>query len=416
MIGLRRLFLLVGIVIPALAAPVDKLAAEIVPNKYIITLKPGVSVSDIDTHLNWVRDVHARSLSRRDTVGIENLYSIRDFNAYAGTFDAATINEIRHSDQASSPSILNVSQVAAVEQDKVWRLLDEADYVSNLATQKEAPWGLGSISHKKPHFTDYVYNSNAGQGTFAYLVDTGVRTTHVEFEGRAVFGYNAYPSSDNNDNYGHGTHTAGTIGGKTYGVAKKATVVAIKVFDTGSSTTAIVMDGFNWAVKNITDSGRQDVSVISMSLGGPQSDAFNAAVKAAYNSGVLSVVAAGNDGVDAKDSSPASAPEAITVGAIDVDNTRPYWSNTGTIVDIFAPGVDVLSSWNENDTDSLLLDGTSMATPHVAGLVLYLKSVDKANAKAAAVAAKVKSLGTKGVVQSGGTGSPNLIAYNGNGA
>ncbi|KAK3376533.1 oryzin precursor [Lasiosphaeria ovina] len=404
MVGLWRFSLLAGIVAftPVLSAPLDKLSPEIIPGKYIVTLKPGVSLSDIRTHLNWVTDVHSRSLSRRDSKGVENVYSIRDFNAYAGSFDAATISEIQRSDQ-----------VAAVEPDKVWRLYDD---VGSLATQKGAPWGLGSISHKKPNFTDYVYDSAAGQGTYAYIVDTGIRTTHVEFEGRAQLGYNAYPGSDFVDNYGHGTHTAGTIGSRAYGVAKKSTLISVKVFDTGSSTTAIVLDGYTWAVKNITASGRADTSVISMSLGGPYSEAFNTAVHNAFADGVLSVVAAGNDGVDANSTSPASAPDAITVGAIDVTNTRAYWSNFGALVDIFAPGVNVLSCWNENDTDSLEEDGTSMATPHIAGLVLYLKSVDKAaNAKAAAITAKIKSLATKGVVQSAGTGSPNMIAYNGNG-
>lgn len=154
-----------------------------------------------------------------------------------------------------------------------------------------------------------------------------------------------------------------------------------------------------------------------MSLGGPASEAFNTAVANAYKSGVLSVVAAGNDGIDAKNVSPASAPEAITVGAIDIVNQKPWWSNYGESVDIFAPGVDVLSCWTESDTDAILLEGTSMATPHVAGLVLYLKSIDGvANSKVEDVVANLKGLGTKGVVVAGGEGSPNLLAYNGNGA
>ncbi|KAK3688973.1 oryzin precursor [Podospora appendiculata] len=397
------LLVIAGTLLPVIASPVNRRARDVIPNKYIVTLKPGVSTSDINTHLDWVSVVHSRSTARRDTTGVDKVFNINEFNAYAGTFDAATIDVIRNSDQ-----------VAAVEPDQVWRLFEDVDAIT---TQKGAPWGLGSISHKKPNYTDYLYDAAAGKGTYAYIVDTGLKIEHVEFEGRAKLGYNAYPDSDFVDNYGHGTHTAGTIGSKSYGVAKKATLISVKVFDTGSSSTSIVLDGYSWAVKNITASNRADVSVISMSLGGGYSEAFNTAVENAFKSGVVSVVAAGNDGADAKDTSPASAPDAITVGAIDVANTKPDWSNFGALVDVFAPGVNVLSTWIDSNTSTAYLDGTSMATPHVAGLVLYLKSLDKAaNAKAAAVSAKVKSLGTKGVVQSRGDGSPNLIAYNGNGA
>ncbi len=309
-----------------------------------------------------------------------------------------------------------------------------------LVTESGAPWGLGSISHKTPNHTDYVYDSAAGAGTYAYLVDTGINDAHVEFEGRASKGYNAYPNSDFVDNLGHGTHTAGTIGSKTYGVAKKANLIAVKVFDSGSvrtpffsifsaevkcrrltppqSTTAIVMDGYNWAVNDAITKGRAASSVISMSLGGPRSDAFNSAVEAAFQSGVVSVVAAGNDDSDASSTSPASAPSAITVGAIDNTNGRAWFSNFGTVLDIFAPGVDVLSTWtgpNNNETDTI--SGTSMATPHVAGLVLYLKSVDPTGlASSTAVTQKLLTLAQSGAVSDPGTGSPNVLAYNGNGA
>ena len=287
---------------------------------------------------------------------------------------------------------------------------------------------------------------------YAYVIDTGISTTHVEFESgtRAVLGYNAYPDSEFLDVVGHGTHVSCTIASGSYGVAKKATVVAVKVFDAGSvsfpppnipsslfwrwlrlifvkkkSTTSIVLDGYTWAVRNITSSvpGRADTSVINMSLGGPYSEAVNSAVGTAFRThGVVTVVAAGNNGNDAKNASPASAPEAVTVGAVDVANKRPDWSNYGPLVDIFAPGVEVLSCWRgETGTESLVLDGTSMATPHVSGLVLYLKSLGGGgtvgSGKAAvAVVERLKGIATGGVVTAPGKGSPNLLAYNGNGA
>jgi oryzin len=172
------------------------------------------------------------------------------------------------------------------------------------------------------------------------------------------------------------------------------------------------MDGYEWAVNNITGEGRQAVSVISMSLGGPQSDAFNSAIAAAYNSGVLTVVAAGNSDDDAQYYSPASAPEAVTVGATDVNDTRAYFSNWGTLVDIFAPGVDVLSTWIGSNTATNTISGTSMACPHVAGLSLYLMALDGLKSPGDVVA-RIKELATPNVVVDPGDGSPNVLAFNG---
>ncbi|KAK3995200.1 putative serine protease with a subtilisin domain [Cladorrhinum sp. PSN332] len=408
MVAFYRLTLLVGLASTVSALPATKRDPEPIPGKYIVTLKPGVPISAVKTHLNWVRGMPARRLTRRDASGIEQIYNIKDFNGYAGSFDEATINQIRNSED-----------VAAVEPDMVWRLLDVPTPRSTFATQSNAPWGLGSISHRKPNSTDYIYDASAGEGTTAYVIDTGIRATHVEFEGRAHLGFNAFPGADDNDNQGHGTHVAGTIAGKTYGVAKKAKIVSVKVFDYGASTTSIVLSGFAWAVSNITS---PSTSLISMSLGGPPSAAFNAAVASAFSSGILSVVAAGNEGLDASTSSPASAAEAITVGAVDINNERPYWSNYGSLVDIFAPGVEVLSAWSGgDDEDWHVADGTSMAAPHVAGLVLYLRGLERRSVggvskSVAEVVERVKALGTRGVVKDGGKGSPDLLAYNGSGA
>ncbi|KAK0724332.1 subtilisin-like proteinase Mp1 [Lasiosphaeris hirsuta] len=404
MVGFRQLALIAGIVAPwTLAHPVvDKRGSQVIPNKYIVSLKPGVSINDVKSHLAWARDVHARSSSvgRRDITGVEKVYSALDFNGYAGSFDTATIDEIRSNEQ-----------VAAVEPDVLWSLYDE------LTTQTGAPWGLGSISHRKPGSTNYIYNAEGGAGTYAYVLDTGVLTSHVELEGRATLGYNALAAKgiDDNDNSGHGTHTAGTIASRAYGVAKKANIVAVKVLDLGSEPLSYILDGYLWAVTDITQSGRTGASVISMSLGGWRSEIFNTAVQLAFGAGIPTVVAAGNEAQDAINISPASAPDAITVGAIDVANTRAPFSNYGPVVDIFAPGVDVLSSFPDGDAGNAVKSGTSMATPHVAGLVLYLKSQDT-NARTTDAAAKLRYFGTPGVVLDGGPGSPNLLAYNGNGA
>jgi oryzin len=174
-----------------------------------------------------------------------------------------------------------------------------------------------------------------------------------------------------------------------------------------------VLDGYNWAVTNITNTpGRKEQAVISMSLGGGRSDAFNAAVQAAYSAGVHTVVAAGNDGKDAYNYSPASAPNATTVGAIDINNNRASFSNFGELVDLFAPGVNIKSAWNTTNSATKTISGTSMACPHVAGLSLYLRAKEGLTTPES-VARRLKELATTGVVQNAGNGSPNLLGYNG---
>jgi oryzin len=282
-----------------------------------------------------------------------------------------------------------------------------------MITQNDSPWGLSSISHREPGYGDYHFDSKAGKDTWVYVVDTGVNVNHVEFEGRAFLGYNAFPDSPFVDTMGHGTHCAGTVASKAYGVAKKANIMAVKVFDNGGSSTDVVIDGYVWAVNNITNTpNRNTKAVISMSLGGGRSDAFNEAVQKAYNKGILTVVAAGNSQADANDFSPASAPNALTVGAIHSGNGKPDFSNFGSVVDIFAPGVDVQSTWIDSDTSSAWLSGTSMATPHVAGLAAYLMAKEGIK-KPAELTSRIKKLGTKDVLTDIGTGSPNLLAFNG---
>ncbi|KAI0548839.1 subtilase [Xylaria curta] len=404
----RSLALFFGALLPAaFAAPASKKASEpeFIPNKYIVTLKSGISTTDFESHINWARDVHARSLSRRDTAGVEKTYNIKDFNAYAVEMDAQTLAEIK-----AHP------QVAEVEQDQVWHLFDEPHELSEraLTTQSGATWGLGTISHRNSGSTSYIYDSSAGAGTYAYIVDTGLLTTHNQFGGRGSYGYNAVGGA-NVDSNGHGTHVAGTLGGSTYGVAKAATIISVKVFIGSSSSTSIILDGYNWAVNDIISKGRQSKSVLSLSLGGGFSSAFNNAVNSAYSSGVLSVIAAGNDGTNAANTSPASAANALTVAAIDSSWAFASFSNYGAVVDIAAPGVSVLSSWIGSNTATNTISGTSMSTPHVAGLALYLIALEGLSTPAA-VTARIKALGTSGKISGIRTGTVNLIAYNGNGA
>ncbi|WYZ45727.1 hypothetical protein EsH8_VIII_001043 [Colletotrichum jinshuiense] len=364
-----------------------------VTGKFIITLKPGISTRDIDSHLSWVDAVHKRSMSRRDTAGVEKKYKIGKFNGYSGHFDDVTIEELR-----------NNSDVVEIEPEQIYTL--EA-----FTTQTGATWGLGSISSRQPGSTTYRYDDSAGEGSYAYVVDSGININHNEFEGRAEQGYNA-AGGEFDDTFGHGTHVAGTIGGKTYGVAKKATLVDVKVFIGRQSTTSIILDGYQWAVEDIVAKGRASRSVINMSLGGGASTAFNNAVAGAFEDGILSVVASGNENLPASTRSPASAPDALTVGAIDSAWDEPSYSNYGDAVDILAPGSDVLSAWIGSNSATYTTTGTSMATPHVAGLALYLAVLEDISTPAA-LTARILALATEGAATGLQEGSPNLVAFNG---
>ncbi|KAK1499055.1 subtilase [Colletotrichum cuscutae] len=401
MVGFKQLALLAAATCGFAAPTLKERAAETMvqtraENSYIITLKSSVGSQGLTSHLSWVNDVHSRSLDKRQFTGAERTYSFNSFQGYSGKFDDATIEAIK-----ASP------EVAAVERDEIYTL-------SALVTQTGAPWGLGTISHKTSGSTSYIYDSAGGTGTFAYVVDSGINTAHTNFGGRASLGYNAAGGA-HTDTLGHGTHVAGTIGSTTYGVAKLTSLISVKVFVGSSASTSVILDGYNWAVNDITTKGRAGKSVINMSLGGPASTAWTTAINAAYNSGVTTVVAAGNEAQNAANVSPANAANAITVGAITSTWAIASYSNYGTSLDIFAPGSSILSTWYTSTTATNTISGTSMASPHVAGLVNYLQSVEGLSTPASIVA-RIKALGTSGKITGTLNSSPNLVAYNGNGA
>ncbi|WYZ36526.1 hypothetical protein EsH8_II_000032 [Colletotrichum jinshuiense] len=387
----------------ALGHPLDS-TQNALPNRFIVSLKPGLSETTVEGHLNWVRDVHQRrSVTRRDIAGVEKTFNIGTFHAYAGSFDQETLTEIKSNEA-----------VELVEP-------DTPIYPFDIVTQQGATWGLGAISQKAPtnanasllNGFEYRYDENGGEGTFAYVVDTGVWVDNPDFEGRAELGYTVYPDIPNEDSSGHGTHVAGTIASKTWGVAKKARVISVKVIAPNQGVMSHFMDGFSWAVNNITATpGRAAVSVINMSLGGPTNWAFNSLVNAASEQGILSVISAGNSAIDVSRISPAGASSAITVAASVANNTALSWSNFGSGVDLYAPGVDVYSLSLEAGK-YVALSGTSMASPHVAGLSLYLRSVEAGLESVEAVTARILELAKKDIVQGVPGSTPNLLAYNG---
>jgi len=239
------------------------------------------------------------------------------------------------------------------------------------SVQEGATWGINRISEKDISLEgDFKYSLD-GSGVTAYVIDTGIRITHQEFSGRASWGKNFVNDGQDTDCNGHGTHVAGTIGGTVYGVAKKVTLVAVKVLGcSGSGTTAGVISGIQYACQQGTKP-----AVANMSLGGGFSKGINDAVAACVKAGVTFAVAAGNDGADACKYSPASEPTAITVGSTEVEDksfdtqfdSRSSFSNFGDCVQVFAPGTQITAAWFKTDTSINTISGTSMASPHVAG-------------------------------------------------
>lgn len=234
------------------------------------------------------------------------------------------------------------------------------------ATQENPPsWGLDRIDQADTASdSKYTYPDSAGEGVTAYVIDTGVRISHKDFAGRATHGFDAVDNDDSaDDGNGHGTHVAGTIAGTAHGVAKKAKIVAVRVLDDqGSGSTEQVVAGIDWVTKN-----HKGPSVANLSLGGGADEALDAAVSKAIAAGVTFGVAAGNESTDAGESSPARVPEAITVASSTKEDAQSDFSNFGKIVDIYAPGSDITSSWNDSDEGTKTISGTSMATPHVVG-------------------------------------------------
>ncbi|WP_326559946.1 S8 family peptidase [Micromonospora sp. NBC_01796] len=281
--------------------------------------------------------------------------------------------------------------------------------VTTSVTQTNPPWGLDRIDQPNlPLSATYSY-VRSGSGVIAYVIDTGIRITHSEFGGRAIYGYDAVdgalPADDCN---GHGTHVAGTVGGRTYGVAKSVRLVAVRVLNcAGSGTLAGVVAGVNWVTSN-HQAGQP--AVANMSLGGTLNGSINTAVQGSILDGVTYAVAAGNNNLPACGYSPASVTTALTVGATQSNDVRATFSNYGTCLDLFAPGVGILSAWYTSDTASASLQGTSMASPHVAGAAARVLQANPSWLPAT-VHSFINSTATPGVVINPGPGSPNRLLY-----
>jgi subtilisin family serine protease len=356
-------------------------AANAVSGSYIVTLKSTRAASDA-----------GRAVAARYGASIQRTYT-KALNGYA-----ITASETEAKRLAADPAVASVVQNRTFHID---------------GTQPSPPsWGLDRIDQRNlPLNNSYTYPDSAGEGVTAYIIDTGVRITHSDFGGRASYGYDAVDNDNTaQDGNGHGTHVAGTVAGSKYGVAKKAKIVAVRVLNnSGSGTTAQVVAGIDWVARNHTGP-----SVANMSLGGGADSTLDAAVRNAIASGVTFAVAAGNDSSNASNYSPARVTEAITVGSTTSSDARSSFSNYGSVLDLFAPGSSITSSWNSSDTATNTISGTSMATPHVTGAAAVWLA-DHPTATPAQVSAALTSAATSGVVSNPGSGSPNRLLYVGGG-
>ena len=300
---------------------------------------------------------------------------------------------------------MSEAEAEALSLDFRVKFVEEDGVVTADATQTNPPWGLDRIDQRnRPLNGTYVYNWT-GSGVRVYIIDTGIRTSHTQFGGRASNVFDAF-GGNGADCHGHGTHVAGTVGGSTYGVAKSALLRGVRVLNcSGSGSNSGVIAGVDWVRQN-----HIAPAVANMSLGGGISTALDTAVNNLHNANVTIAVAAGNSNTNACNSSPARAANAITVGSTTSTDARSSFSNFGTCLDIFAPGSSILSAWFTSNTATATLSGTSMASPHVAGVAALYKQANP-SASSTTIRNAIVNNATTNVVTNAGTGSPNRLLY-----
>jgi len=397
--------LLLGAFVVVLAACGTKLAdqggapvlglnnAKLIPGQYIVVYKESANV------LPALQSLRA-SLESGVSLQVAQVQSL-------GLSVGAQVQQVYTAALQGLAVGLSDSQLAALRANPSVDYIEADQVISIDTTQTGATWGIDRIDQRALPLSGTYSYTNTGSGVRAYIIDTGIRTSHNEFGGRASVGYDAIGDGQNGqDCNGHGTHVSGTVGGSTYGVAKSVSLIAVRVLNcSGSGSNSGVIAGVDWVRQNAIKP-----AVANMSLGGGASSALDTAVSNTIASGVTFAIAAGNSNRNACNYSPARVSTAITVGATTSTDTRASYSNYGSCLDIFAPGSSITSAWNTSDTATNTISGTSMATPHVAGVAaLYLQG--NPTASPSTVRNALVANATSGVVGSAGRGSPNLLLF-----
>ncbi|KAI9026294.1 serine protease [Hyaloraphidium curvatum] len=404
----------------AMAPLLSSMDSQVIDDHYIVVLRKDAAQAALNAHQLWVQQAPAKAGFR----GFKHAFDVAGKLAgYTAHVDAETLEQIRRSPEVRSGCTPPAGpadpfpQVAYVEKDQILHTFD---------IERNVPsWGIARIAYRKHptprQYKLYNYDPHAGSGVTAYIIDTGVNIHHQDFEGRAVWGKTIPEGDEDADGNGHGSHVAGTVAGRTFGVAKKANIKAVKVLrSNGSGTLSDVIRGIEWAVTDheervkaaavadaeAAEKAKQNgepvppktkvgpallplnrpsltpyfafaqvKSTANMSLGGGRSKVLDRAVDAAVEAGIHFAVAAGNDARDACQYSPAASELAVTVGASSIDDSMAWFSNHGKCVDIFGPGKDITSAWIGSNVATNTISGTSMASPHICGLLTLFLSL-----------------------------------------
>lgn len=365
--------------------------------------KPGAV--ERDNRKNWIhnqlRKNNVAPLSTVEEDTLSTAWRTDIFDGFSGTLNDDAINVFRAS------------------KDVEYIVENGAAWLSTATSQNNAPWGLQRLSQQQPlgrsddSSTNFVYNfdDSAGQGVDIYIIDTGIQADHPEFGGRARFAQTFGNGQPGVDVHGHGTHVAGIAASQTYGVAKNANIIGVKVMsDSGRGDTSNIIAGINFAVGQAFQSNTRRPSIINISIISNQTPALDEAVSNAVSLGIHVIVGAGNDGIDASGFSPARSTSVITVGAININDEKASFSNIGNAVDIFAPGENILSLAPGSSTQ--VLSGTSMATPFVSGLAAYLMALE-GDSTPASMRARIMGLSSQGIIKQMPAGTVNELAWNG---
>lgn len=380
-------------------------SSKIIPNRYIVVFKAGTTNAVID-----------EAIATATTAATDELAGVTLDANLGSTIDAATtgisglVVHHRYDDALQGfAATLSLGSLQSLKNHPAVEYIEPDQIMTATTIQTPVNWNLDRLDQRNlPVSNTYSYVST-GTGVTVYILDTGIRYTHTEFGGRASLGYDALSGGGNgSDCNGHGTHVAGTVGGVTYGVAKNVKLKSVRVLScVGSAATSTIIAGVNWVSANAVKP-----AIANMSLGGPASTALDTAVKNALSKNITFTIAAGNENADACNSSPARVTDAITVGATAPTDAKASWSNYGICLDLFAPGVQIISAWYTNDTATVSSGGTSMAAPHAAGVAaLYLQRYPTSTPKV--VRNSLVSYATPNVVVNPGTNSPNRLLFTG---